>query len=46
MNSTNFGGGYLTGSLAAVEAAAAAFAAAVLDVANAPLAAARRSDRG
>lgn len=43
---TNFGGGYLTGSLAAVEAAAAAFAAAVLDVANAPLAAARRSDRG
>ena len=39
---TNFGGGYLTGSLAAVEAAAAAFADAVLDVARAPLAAARR----
>ncbi len=42
---TNFGGGYLTGSLAAVEAAAAAFAAAVVEVAQAPMAAARRADR-
>ncbi len=43
---TNFGGAYLTGDLAALEAAAAAFAQAVLDVARAPLAAARRDDRG
>ena len=43
---TNFGGAYLTGSLPAVEAAAAAFADAVLDVARAPLAAARRVGRG
>jgi ethanolamine utilization protein EutL len=42
---TNFGGGYLTGTLAAVEAAAAAFAEAVVDVAQSPLAAARRADR-
>ena len=42
---TNFGGGYLTGKLAAVEAAAAAFAEAVLEVAQSPLAAARRADR-
>ena len=42
---TNFGGGYLTGTLAAVEAAAAAFATAVIDVAQSPLAAARRADR-
>ncbi len=42
---TNFGGAYLTGPLHAVEAAAAAFAEAVLDVAQSPLAAARRSAR-
>ena len=42
---TNFGGGYLTGKLAAVEAAATAFAEAVLEVAQSPLAAARRADR-
>jgi ethanolamine utilization protein EutL len=42
---TNFGGAYLTGPLHAVEAAAAAFAEAVLDVAQYPLAAARRADR-
>ena len=42
---TNFGGGYVTGTLAAVEAAAAAFAAAVVGVAQAPLAAARRAER-
>lgn len=39
---TNFGGAYLTGSLPAVEAAAAAFAEAVVEVAASPLAAARR----
>jgi ethanolamine utilization protein EutL len=33
---TNFGGGYLTGELPECEAAARAFAAAVVDVANAP----------
>lgn len=42
---TNFGGGYLTGTLTAVEAAAAAFASAVIEVAQTPLAAARRADR-
>ncbi len=42
---TNFGGAYLTGRLAEVEAAAAAFAAAVVDVAERPLQAARRPDR-
>ncbi len=42
---TNFGGAYLTGTLAAVEAAAAAFAEAVLEVAQSPLAAARRAER-
>lgn len=42
---TNFAGAYLTGSLAACEAAAAAFAQAVVDVAANPLAAARRFDR-
>lgn len=34
---TNFGGGYLTGSLADCEAAARAFAAAVVDVARTPI---------
>jgi ethanolamine utilization protein EutL len=38
---TNFGGGYLVGDLPACEAAARAFAAAVVDVARAPLDAAR-----
>jgi len=42
---TNFAGAYLTGSLAACEAAASAFAAAVCEVAAQPLAAARRFDR-
>lgn len=42
---TNFAGAYLTGSLPACEAAAAAFAQAVVDVAASPLAAARRFDR-
>jgi len=41
---TNFGGGYLTGDLPACEAAARAFAAAIVDVCAAPLA--RRSTRG
>jgi ethanolamine utilization protein EutL len=41
---TNFGGGYLTGDLPACEAAARAFAAAIVDVCAAPLA--RRSSRG
>lgn len=40
---TNYGGAYLAGELAAVEAAAAAFAEAVADVASRPLQAARRS---
>ncbi|MSP91071.1 MAG: ethanolamine utilization microcompartment protein EutL [Myxococcales bacterium] len=40
---TNFGGAYLAGDLAAVEAAAAAFAEAVADVARRPLDAARRA---
>src|SRR3954469_5260502 len=35
---TNFGGGYLSGDLPACEAAARAFAAAIVDVAHAPLA--------
>ena len=45
---TNYGGAYLTGSLHAVQAAAAAFAEAIADVARRPLDAARRgpSDRG
>ena len=38
---TNFGGGYLTGALADCEAAARAFAAAVVDVARSPIAAGR-----
>lgn len=42
---TNYAGAYLTGSLAACEASAAAFAQAVADVAANPLAAARRFDR-
>jgi ethanolamine utilization protein EutL len=42
---TNFGGAYLTGSLAAVEAAASAFAECVLQAAKFPLEAARRGDR-
>jgi ethanolamine utilization protein EutL len=41
---TNFGGGYLAGDLPACEAAARAFAAAIVDVCAAPLA--RRSSRG
>jgi len=41
---TNFGGGYLAGDLPACEAAARAFAAAVVDVCHAPTA--RRSSRG
>jgi ethanolamine utilization protein EutL len=41
---TNFGGGYLSGDLPACEAAARAFAAAILDVCADPLA--RRSTRG
>jgi ethanolamine utilization protein EutL len=41
---TNFGGGYLAGDLPACEAAARAFAAAVVDVCHAP--SARRSTRG
>lgn len=39
---TNFGGGYLAGDLSSLEAAAAAFAEAVLDVAARPFAGARR----
>lgn len=42
---TNFAGAYLTGSLPACEAAAAAFAEAVIDVARRPLDAARRPQR-
>lgn len=42
---TNYGGAWLTGALSAVQAAAAAFAAAVAEVARSPLAAARRLDR-
>lgn len=42
---TNYAGAYLTGSLYACEAAAAAFAEAVMAVAAQPLAAARRSSR-
>lgn len=42
---TNFAGAYLSGSLSACEAAAEAFAAAVIDVAAAPLSA-RQSARG
>lgn len=42
---TNYAGAYLTGSLMACEAAAAAFADAVAQVAASPLAAARRSHR-
>jgi ethanolamine utilization protein EutL len=42
---TNYGGAWLTGSLAEVQAAAAAFAAAVVAVARQPLAAARRLER-
>lgn len=42
---TNFGGAYLSGSLPSVEAAAAAFAAAVVDVARRPLEGARRPVR-
>ncbi|HMF42272.1 MAG TPA: ethanolamine utilization microcompartment protein EutL, partial [Polyangia bacterium] len=41
---TNFGGGYLTGDLPACEAAARAFAAAIVDVCAAPVA--HRSSRG
>jgi ethanolamine utilization protein EutL len=40
---TNFGGGYLSGELHALEAAARAFTDAVLDVADKPLAGMRRS---
>lgn len=43
---TNFGGAYLTGSLGAVEAAAAAFAECVMATARHPLEAARRTSRG
>lgn len=43
---TNYGGAWLTGSLAGCEAAAAAFADCVLAVARHPLEAARRGDRG
>jgi ethanolamine utilization protein EutL len=42
---TNFGGAYLSGSLSACEAAAAAFAAKVIEVAKSPLEAARRPSR-
>ncbi len=42
---TNFAGVYLTGALYACEAAAAAFAQAVVDVARSPLAGSRRVDR-
>jgi ethanolamine utilization protein EutL len=42
---TNFGGAYLGGELPAVEAAARAFAEAVLEVAERPLEAARRPER-
>lgn len=42
---TNYAGVYLTGTLYACEAAAAAFAEAVMQVAASPLAAARRSSR-
>jgi ethanolamine utilization protein EutL len=42
---TNYAGAYLTGALHACEAAAAAFAEAVMQVAASPLAAARRSHR-
>jgi ethanolamine utilization protein EutL len=41
---TNFGGGYLAGELPACEAAARAFAAAIVDIAESPLA--RRAARG
>lgn len=43
---TNFGGGYLVGDLPACEAAARAFAAAVVDVARSPLDASRSSRGG
>lgn len=42
---TNFGGAYLSGTLYACQAAAGAFADAVVSVAHAPLQAARRSER-
>jgi len=42
---TNYGGAYLTGTLYAVEAAAAAFAEAISDVVRRPLEAARRAPR-
>jgi ethanolamine utilization protein EutL len=42
---TNFGGGYLSGDLHALEAAARAFTEAVLDVAQRPLAGIRRPSR-
>ena len=42
---TNFGGAYLTGTLYSCQAAAAAFAQAVVEVAGRPLDAARRFDR-
>jgi len=42
---TNFGGGYLSGDLPALQAAARAFTDAVLDVASRPMAGLRRSDR-
>jgi ethanolamine utilization protein EutL len=42
---TNFGGGYLSGDLPALQAAARAFTEAVLDVASRPMAGLRRSNR-
>lgn len=42
---TNYAGAYLTGTLYACEAAASAFAEAVMDIAQQPLSAARRSSR-
>jgi ethanolamine utilization protein EutL len=42
---TNFGGAYLAGALSACEAAAAAFAEVVIEVAKSPLQAARRMSR-
>ena len=42
---TNFGGGYLSGDLPALQAAARAFTDAVLDVASRPMAGLRRSNR-
>ncbi len=42
---TNFGGGYLSGDLPALQAAARAFTDAVLDVASRPMAGLRRSKR-